>query len=209
MQVLRRAALSALALSLVAAGSLVAQNAAPATRVAYANPQALFEAAPGRAEAEATFQRELEGLQAQTKRMEDSLQAMVTSFTQAQATLTPAARETRQRAIQQRQGEYQQRAQALEQQAGQRREQLMQPIMDVVRRALDEVREEGNYAMIFAGDPSLILAADRNLDITERVVAKLRTMRPAAPAATTPAPAARPASGAPVSAPAGATRPRP
>ena len=64
----------------------------------------------------------------------------------------------------------------------QRQQELVQPIMDMVRRALDEVRAEDGYAMIFdtGSEVNVIVAADKNLDITDRVVAKIRTMKPAA-----------------------------
>jgi outer membrane protein len=58
--------------------------------------------------------------------------------------------------------------------------------------------------MIFSSEPgaSPILAADKNLDITDRVVARLRTMAAAKPDTKTKA-------GAPTSTPSGVTRPRP
>jgi len=60
---------------------------------------------------------------------------------------------------------------------------------------LDDIRSEDGYAMIMTGDPQLILSYDKNLDITDRVVARLKTI------------AAMPTKvGAPVSAPAGVTR---
>jgi outer membrane protein len=89
----------------------------------------------------------------------------------------------------------------LNEQAEQRQAELMQPIMDNVRKALDDFRGEGGYAFIFdIANAPFIVAADRNLDVTDRVIAKLRTM--GAPKAATPArppttpaagPAARPA----------------
>ena len=73
----------------------------------------------------------------------------------------------------------------------------MAPIMEQVKKVLDDIRIEDGYAMIINGDPNLILAYDKNLDITDRVVARLKTIaaRPVAP---------KP--GVPASAPAGVTR---
>jgi len=76
-----------------------------------------------------------------------------------------------------------------------------------VRKVLEDIRAEDGYAVILSNEPgaSPILAADKNLDITERVVARLRTV-----AATKPAtPAATKTVGAPTSAPSGVTRPKP
>ena len=76
---------------------------------------------------------------------------------------------------------------------------------------VDDVRASDGLAMIFdiGGQANPIVAMDRNLDLSDKVIARLRTMpatRPvAAPARPAPAPAARP--NGPVSAPAGVRRP--
>jgi len=77
-----------------------------------------------------------------------------------------------------------------------------------VRKVLEDIRVEDGYSMILSNEPgaSPILVADKNLDITERVVARLRTVQ--ATKAATPATQQKPA-GAPANAPAGVTRPRP
>jgi hypothetical protein len=82
--------------------------------------------------------------------------------------------------------------------------------METVRKVLEDIRAEDGYALILSSEPgsSPILAADKNLDITERVVARLRTVAAAKPAVTAPA-QPKPAVGAPASAPSGVTRPKP
>lgn len=198
-----RAAVAALAV--LTAGATAGAQAAPAgpSRIAFVNTQTLFEQAPGRAEAEQAWNAESGRVQEQLKRMSDSLQTMVEAYQKSEATLSAAQKETRQRAIQTRQQEYQGRAQQLEQQAGARRDSLLQPIMERIQKALDDIRAEDGYAMIINRDAggSVIVSADRNLDITDRVLARLRSMG---------APAARPAApAAPAAGPAGVTRPRP
>ena len=77
----------------------------------------------------------------------------------------------------------------------------MQPILDRVKQAIEDVRIEGGYAMVFNADQgSAIVAMDKNLDITDRVLAKLRS--------STASAAPKPASGAPTAAPSGVTRPQ-
>jgi outer membrane protein len=201
MRVLIRAAAVATTLVIAAALRAAAQQPAPAPslRIAYVNTQAIFDAAPGRAEAEAQFEKEMGALREQVKRMDDSLNAMVGDYQKNAARLDSATRSRRETAIRTRQDEYRQRASTLEQQLGQRRDALLQPIMERIRTALDQIRAEDGYALILNNDPqgSLIVSADKNLDITERVVARLKTL-------AANAPAARPASGAP--APSGVTR---
>src|SRR6185437_4217069 len=130
------------------------------------------------------------------KKMNDSLNTLFTSYQKAEPTLTAAQKETRQKAMRDLQGALQEKQQQLSQQAQQRQNELMAPIMEQVKKVLDDIRTEDGYSMIITGDPNLILSYDKNLDITDRVVARLRTV------ASTPTPKA----GAPVSAPAGVTR---
>ena len=192
------------ATTMVAAGAIPAvaqQPAGPATlKVAYVNTQAIFQAAPGRAEAEAQFERETNTFREQVKRMDDSLNTLVSDYQKSAARLDTATRARREAAIRTKQDEYRQRASSLEEQLNQRRDALLQPIMERIRQALDQIRTEDGYAMILNNDPqgSLIVSADKNLDVTERVVARLKTLAANAPA--------RPSTGAPVPAPAGVTR---
>jgi len=184
-------------------GTLAAQ--AQAGRIAFVNPQALFENAPGRRQAESTFTRETETFRAELTRMGDALQAMIAAYQKAEPTLTAAQKEQRQRAIGLKEDSLRGRQQQLEQQASQRQSELMAPIMESVRKVLEDIRAEDGYAMIFSSEPgaSPILAADKNLDITDRVVARLKTM------AAIKAPDTKTKAGAPTSTPSGVTRPRP
>jgi outer membrane protein len=198
-----RAAAAALAFTAATSLPAAAQSASP-TKIAYVNPQALLQNAPGRAEAEATLQKEVTTAQEQMKRMTDSLNAMVVEYQKAQATLTTAQRETREKSIRSRQEAFQKRQQSLEEQFGQRQQTLMSPIMEQVRKALEDIRAEEGFAVILSHEPgnSPILAADKNLDITERVVARLKTLGAPSPATTTTRPQG------PASAPSGVTRPK-
>jgi outer membrane protein len=202
MRVTIRAALVATMMVAAPGVSGAAQQATPpAVKIAYVNTQAIFQSAPGRAEAEAQFEKERNAFGEQVKRMDDSLNAMVADYQKNAPKLDSATRVRRETAIRTKQDEYRQRASGLEEQLNQRRESLLQPIMERIRTALDQIRAEDGYAMILNNDQqaSIIVSADKNLDITERVVARLRTL-------AANAPAARPASGAPVQSPSGVTR---
>jgi outer membrane protein len=192
------------AILLAVAGPLAAQQPAAGAKIAYVNPQALFANAPGRAQAESAFVKETETFRAELNKLSDALNAMVTQYQKDEPRLTAADKERRQRAIGLKEDSLRGRQQQLEQQASQRQSELMAPIMEAVRKVLEDIRAEDGYAVIFSSEPgaSPILAADKNLDITDRVVARLKTM-----AAIKPAPAnQRPA---PTNAPSGVTRPKP
>ena len=200
-----RSAVFVVSMLAVASGVAVAQQTP--IRIAYVNPQALFESAPGRLQAESTFRKETEGYRLELAKMSDALTQMVSDYQKAEPRLTPADKERRQRTIAAKEDSLRGRQQQLEQQASTRQNELMAPIMESVRKVLEDIRAEDGYAMILSSEPgsSPILAADKNLDITERVVARLRTLA----AAKGPAAQPKPAAGAPANAPAGVTRPRP
>jgi outer membrane protein len=190
---------------LLAVASPLAAQAAGG-KIAYVNPQALFANAPGRAQAESAFVKETESYRAELGRMSDALNAMVSAYQKEEVRLTAADKERRQRAIGLKEDSLRGRQQQLEQQANQRQSELMAPIMEAVRKVLEDIRAEDGYAVIFSSEPgaSPILAADKNLDITDRVVARLKTMSAIKP---TPAAPQRPAGA--TNAPSGVTRPKP
>ncbi len=187
---------AAAGLGLLATGA----SAQAPLKVAYVNSQKLIAQAPGAKEAQATFDREMQGYQSQLKVMEDSLKALMDDYQQKSVTLSPEAKKQREDAINARQEAYQQRAQQLQDQAGQRQSQLVQPVLDRIKTIISQIRQEGGYAFIFdVGQGGGIIAADTTLDITNQVLARLGTTAAAttapAPAAAAPAakPAARPA----------------
>jgi outer membrane protein len=214
-----RALFSALLPLLLLPAAAAAQGAT--VKLAYVDTRELLDKAPGRTEADAQWKREAQSMQEQVQRMQDSLQQMVTAYQKAEAGLSPAARETRQRSIGDREQEYQTRTQALDLQAQQRQAQLLQPIIDQIKVALEDVRKEEGLTLILdvGSQANPIVAIDKNLNITDKVLVKLRSMptpqvaMPAAPRPTAPAaaPAAKPPTpppAGPVAAPAGAAKPK-
>jgi outer membrane protein len=173
-------------------------------KIAYVNTEVILAAAPGRAAADSLLNREGQGYAAQLKKMQDSINALLTKYQKAEPSLSAAAKDAQQKAIQSLETDYQADNLKYQQQYQQRTNEVMAPIQEAVRKVLDDIRAEDGYTMILDNTPgqSPILAADKNLDITERVVARLRTMSAqgvkAAPGATKP--------GSPTS-PAGVTRP--
>jgi outer membrane protein len=198
MRVFLRAASAALLFVILAAGGASAQSG---QKFAYIRSSVLLDQAPGRVEAEAQFEKETAAYGDQIKRMSDSLNAMAADFDKTQASLSATARDTRGKAIQAKQAEYERRTRDLQQKAQARQAELVQPILDRVKQAIEELRVEGGYSFVFNADQgSSIVAMDKNLDITDRVLAKLRSST-----ASTPA---KPAAGAPTAAPSGVTRPQ-
>ena len=212
MSLFTRAVCTASTIAVAAAAPLAAQAPVAPAKIAYVDTREIMAAAPGRAEAEAAFQKEVVVMQAQVKRMSDSLNAMIAEFQKVAPTLTAAQREKRQKDLEEKRLEYQERSQALDQQAQSRQAELLQPILDQIKLVLEEVRADAGYTFILdiGQGSSGIVAADKNLNISERVIAKLRTMPiPAVAAKKDEKAADKKPAGAPMAAPAGVTRPKP
>lgn len=204
--------LAAVAVALFAAAP-AALSAQQAPKIAYVDVATLMDQAPGRADAQSQFEKEAQVIRAELQRMSDSLDAMVQAYQKVEASLSATQKETRQKDLQAKQQGFQQRAQTLQQRGQQREQELVGGFEKLVRDAIDDVRTTESYAMIFAGGAnSAMLSADKSLDITDKVLARMRTIAASRPAvgtntgATTTPPAARP--GAPVATPAGPARPR-
>lgn len=181
-------------------------------KIAYVDSRYIVNNAPATPAAQAAYQKDLNVIQAQIQKMSDSLDALTAAFNKEQAALVGDKRDARLKTISDRQSEFQAKYQTLQQQAQDREAELMQPILDQIKLALEDVRTEMGLTMIFdVSQSGAIVAADKNLNVSDRVIAKLRTM----PTPTIAAEAAGKADakggkapvGAPMSAPAGVRGP--
>jgi outer membrane protein len=198
-----RAGVVALAVVAVAPAAARAQGT---LKFAYIDSRAILAQAPGRAEAEAQFQKEMQTYQGQVQKMGDSLNTMMAAYTKSELTLSPAAKEARQKTIRDKEAAYQERVQGLQEQAQQRQGELMGPIMQLINTAISDVRAQEGYSFIFdvGAQGGVVVAADTTLNITEKVLARLRTIS-ARPASSVPVPT----TGAPMTTPAGIAKPKP
>lgn len=161
--------------ALMALAFLLVSGAAEAQtlRIAYLNSQEVMSAAPGSAEAQAQFDREMQGYQSEIQQLEEELRGLEQQYQQQQLTLSPEARQNREQQIQARIQQYQQRSTELQEQAARRRAELVQPVMDEITAVIEELREEGNYALILDVAAGSIVSADPALDVTEEVIRRL------------------------------------
>lgn len=200
MRVFLRASSFALITSLVLAGTAAAQvpQSPPGpAKIGYINSAQLLQQAPGRAEAEAQFEREVGVYRQQIQRMDDSLRTLMAAFDRDAPKLDSATRESRRTTIGRREAEYQSRARGLDSTMQARQAQLVKPIMERVQSVIEAIRAEDGYSVILdvGAQVSVVVAADKRLDLTDRVLARLKSQGPP------------PASGA-VPQPAGVTRPK-
>jgi len=167
----------------------VAERAEAQQKFAFIDSRIIVDRAPGRAAAEAQLQRETASLQTRVKVWQDSLQAMMADYRKAEATMTQAQKEARQKTISDKQADYARRADELDQQMQQRQQELSAPIMAQIRETLEAIRAEDNYTFIFdVAAGGVIVAADKNLDLTEKVIGRLKPVPVSSRADTSKAP---------------------
>jgi outer membrane protein len=197
-----RAAGLALTITVLAASGAMAQGP---QKLGYINSQLVLQQAPGRTDLEAALKKQMDPLEKRMSVMQDSMEAMLTAYQKDQATLTPAVRTQREDAIKKKQEAFAQEAQSLQQKAADAKENISRPLMEMFNRVLNELRAEEGMAFIFdvgTPDAQVIVAADKNLDLTEKVIARMRIAAATKPAATPAKP-----TGGPVQAPTGVKPP--
>jgi outer membrane protein len=175
------------------AGMAQAQTATgPAPlKLGYVNTATLMSAAPGRAAAESLYNKESADFAAQQKQWTDSLQKLIDDYTKAEPKLTDAQKTAQTAKITGIRTDLEALNLQGQQKMQQRENDLLAPLMEIVKNAIDEIRTEGGYAFIFSADEnSPIVSADKNLDLTDRVLARMKTMTVKAKPASAMAPAA-------------------
>jgi outer membrane protein len=197
--------LAALLLTAIAS-PLAAQH-----KVAYVDSRRILQEMPARTQVESRIRTELAALEARQKKMVDSIQVLMGAFQKDSAKMTTEDRNKRFAVMQAYDAQYRDTLQALEAEAQQKQGEAMQPLFDQIRLALEEVRVADGLSMIFdlGAQVNPIVAMDKNLDISDKVIAKIRTMPAPRPGTQPVNPAAaptRPPAG-PVQAPAGVRRP--
>jgi outer membrane protein len=153
-------------------GSLEAQ----ALRVGYLDSQLILSQAPGAQEAQSEFERQMDQFRGEVQRMGQDIERLIGSYQAQERTLSPEARDARQNEIRLKETEYQQRVEQMEVEAAQRRQDLVAPIMERMSQAIDAIREEGQYALIFDTASRALVAADPELDLTQQVIQRLQQM---------------------------------
>lgn len=198
---------------------LLVGAAAPLTaqaKLAYVDSRRILQEMPARTQVEARLRTELAALEARQQKMVDSLNALMGAFQKDSAAMSTEDRNKRFAAMQAYDAQYRDTLEALQAEAQQRQGEAMQPLFDQIRLALEEVRVADGLSMIFdlGAQVNPIVAMDKNLDVSDKVIARIRLMPAAArPGTTAPTPAANPSAttparpAGPVQQPAGVRRP--
>jgi outer membrane protein len=165
--------LAAIAASVVFGGapSLEAQGN---LRIGYIDSRAILAEAPGAAEAQAEFDRQMQNYNAELEQLQADLDSMMTAYQQQQSTLLPNVRQARENEIRQTDLRYQQRVAQMEQESESNRAALIEPILTQMMEVIEQIRVEGSYSMIMDAAGQSIIAADPGLDLTQEVLRRLQ-----------------------------------
>lgn len=168
-----------LCLGLLAPVPLSGQEAEPTpppdgTPFVFVNSQELLERAPGAAEAQRTWESQLQEYRREIQDLAGELDSLQRAYQRQESMLSEQARRQRQQEIVEKQREFRSRQMELEERAGQRQQELLRPILEEVREVLQDVREERGYRMVFDVAAAGVLSADPSLDITDLVLARMR-----------------------------------
>jgi len=183
-------AYAVLALSIVAPLSAQAEGAAvtsmppEGTPMVFVNTGAILPIAPGADDAQAAFQRELDGFRVELEGLSAQIDSLLADYRRKESLLDPAAKQAKQQEILDLQKAAQDRQTQLESQSEERRATLLEPIVTNVRAVIEKLRAERNYRIVFDIAESGVIAADSALDITGAVLERLGV----SPSATTSGP---------------------
>jgi outer membrane protein len=158
-----------------ATGSPAAAQAA-GTKLGFVDSRRILTATPGWTAAEQAFGKERSAYTAEMQRLQASLDSAAQDFEQQSVVLSPTQRQAKRTDLDAKRQQLEQRAQELQQKAQQRQAELLAPLETRVNAVIDSLRIEGGYSMIFdvSGGNSGIISADRSLDLTDRVIERIK-----------------------------------
>jgi len=148
-----------------------------AQKFGYLNSAALLQLMPEVREAEANLQTFQEQLQKKGQQMLEQFQAKYQELERknSQGEISPKQLQEETKALQDEEAKIAQFERDMQQQILGKREDLLQPILDDVNAAIQEVASEHGYSYIFDASPGggILLYADETTDVMDLVKAKL------------------------------------
>lgn len=155
----------------------VVARAQASLKIAYVDSEQLVRQAPGYEEAKTAFDQATQVWRDSLEQKRTQLQTLFEDYKRQEAVLSPESRAEKQEQMLQLEQETQRYFQTKfgpEGEAATRQAELMQPIIERVNAAIDQVRQAGSYSLIFDLNDGALVAGDPTLNITDQVVQRLR-----------------------------------
>jgi outer membrane protein len=170
----------------------VARGAAAAQqnlKIGYVDSNKIIEVTPGVAEAKAAYEKQTQDWKGVLETKKNELTALYEDYRKQAAILSPEKKSEKQQTIAQKEREMQEYFQSKfgpQGEAGAKEKELLRPIYDKINKAIEEVRAAENYSLIFDVQAGAIAAGDSSLDLTEKVIARVKAGTTATSANATP-----------------------
>jgi outer membrane protein len=161
---------------LALAGIPAGLSAQGGQKIGFINARAVLLATPGYAQAESTYNRELAGFRTEMEKLQATLDSAAADFEQKSVMLSATAKTAKRKDLEAQRARLEQRANELRDKAAQREQELLAPLHGKVNDAIEMVRAEGGYALIFdvSANEGLIVAVDKSLEVTDKVIDKIK-----------------------------------
>lgn len=131
---------------------------------------------PGYMQADSIWKREMQVYQTEIVQMQNALQTAAAKFEETSVMLSATNRAAERKKLGDQQDALERRQDEIATKAAERRQQLVEPIEQRITAVIEGIRAENNCAMIFdvGVQANAILAADKSLDLTAKVIERLR-----------------------------------
>ncbi|MBK9290929.1 MAG: OmpH family outer membrane protein [Bacteroidetes bacterium] len=151
-----------------------AQAQTPAVKIGHVDSNVLMNQMPERADVEKQledYQKQLEG---ELRTMMTEYQKKVTDYQNTVSTMSNLIRQSKEKEITDLQTRIQDFQQNAEEEYADKRIELLKPIVDKIKKAIEDVGKEHNYTYIIDASTGVLLYTGANADdITDKVKAKL------------------------------------
>jgi outer membrane protein len=173
---------------MVLAGTLKTAEA-QSVQIGYTDPNLIVAQMPEYEEILSQMQSMYQGGQQEYQQMVKEYQSQLQDYQKKQSLMSEDVRQKREKELQQRQQKIQQFLSQKQQEMGETEQELMQPLLEKVDGAIQEVAAEQNLDLVLstqAANSSVVLyASDNTVDITEPVMRNLG-LDPQAPQSVQP-----------------------
>jgi outer membrane protein len=162
--------------------SVFAQTGSPCAngKVALVNANRIMASIPAYVQAEALLAKEADGYRAELAKQKAALDSAGAAYSDRATLLTASQKTAEMKKLQEQNDALQKHIADLTAKADQRQAELLQPISVRVQEMLDGMRAELNCAIIFdVSAAGGIASADKSLDLTDRMIDRLKAPDPA------------------------------
>lgn len=148
------------------------------SRVAVFDSRIVLDSAPGRAEAEARFQRLTSETRSRLKLASDSLQDLIARMSRDEAQMSPREREAAMHVLRVRELSFEELVEQLHRESEQSQQLLAAPMITATRNAAEAIRvRHGCLILIDRAASGAMVLADPEIDMTGRILVEMRQAR--------------------------------